>query len=323
MKMTDNLQPLEKDTQATPVPSRQWRVGTISMGLTLIVVGILLFLGEMDIHFIKRFWPLILVILGTEMVLMNFLINLRGGKVRLTYDGLSIFMVILMLLVSGGLVVLETTGLIDLADRAIHTSHRYYEAEKVLYPVDSSVTAICLSVADGTTTLRPYEGNEVSIAIVYSGYFASDEEAQEYARGQVILANQSGGRQYIEVYEPTRKSLPRTHVSQELTILIPRNLTLEYEQTRGRLKVMVAGLAGNWLIDHDDASEMEVKLATGEDCRIDVDIASNGRLRGNFEWDEKTEDGSTHGLRAQKTLGAGNYTLLLRKSSGSIKIDTQ
>lgn len=322
--MTDNLQQPDDNIQVVPpAPTRQWRVGTISMGLVLIAVGILLFLGEMDVHFIKRFWPIVLVILGCEMVLMNILTNLKEGKIRFTYDGLSIFMVILMLIVSGGLVTLETTGLLELADRALHTSQRYYEAPKALYPLDSSISTICLTVADGNTTLRSYEGNEVSISIVYNGYFASDEEAEEYARSQIIRASQTGERQFIEICAPSRKKLPRTDVRQEVTILVPNNRVLEYAQGRGRLKVMVADIEGNWLVEHGDSSEMEVKLIGIGDVLIKVDIAHNGRLQGNIEWDEKREDEDTLGLWAQKVWGSGNYTLLLKKDSGNIKTDTQ
>jgi len=51
---------------------RKWRVGTISMGILLVATGILLLLGEIKgisgAMLILRWWPVILIVLGVEIL---------------------------------------------------------------------------------------------------------------------------------------------------------------------------------------------------------------------------------------------------------------
>lgn len=321
--MAENIPPVTDNPKPLTAAVRQWRIGTISMGLTLIALGGLLLFGELSLAQIAKFWPVVLIVLGVEMVLFNLLSNLRGGKVRFTYDGLSIFMVILMLFFSTGLLLLESSGLPQLAERAFRISQRYYETEKLVYPLDASLKKLTLTMGEGTANLRAYEGNEIRVSVVYDGYFTSEQEARAYAQEQVVRTQKIGDSLLIEVLAPSRNFLPNTYVRQEVTILVPKGLDLEYDQPRGKLKVVIGDIDGNWIIEHGDASELELKLEDIKDTLLQVEIASNGRLRGNLEWDESKEDPDSQGLQAQKVWGTGEQTLLLRKSLGSIKADSK
>ena len=66
-----NRQPLPPP----PIPVKTKRVGTFTMALSLIVVGVLLllriFIPDMNFVFIFRFFPVILVALGIEILVAN------------------------------------------------------------------------------------------------------------------------------------------------------------------------------------------------------------------------------------------------------------
>src|SRR5690554_1259403 len=132
--MVDKL--MEEERKDPQVQVRQWRVGTISMGLTLLVIGIVLLIGSfggsLALSNILKLWPIILITLGLEMVLTDTWVTIKGIRISFTYDGLSIFLVLLLVFVSSGLVALESTGMLDYAHTAQRTSQRYIEAEKVL-----------------------------------------------------------------------------------------------------------------------------------------------------------------------------------------------
>ena len=82
--------------------ARTRRVGTLSMGISLISAGILfalhLFLpGILTYYYIFRLWPVILILLGIEVLAAN----LRGGAEKIIYDGWAIFIMVLVLCLAG------------------------------------------------------------------------------------------------------------------------------------------------------------------------------------------------------------------------------
>lgn len=78
-------------------PKKTRRVGTITMGVCLVAVGIILilaiFLPAMDVLMIARFAPLVLVLLGAEILIAH----IRHRDEKLRYDILSVIICILLI----------------------------------------------------------------------------------------------------------------------------------------------------------------------------------------------------------------------------------
>lgn len=77
----------------------QRRVGTLTFGLLMIVLGILyLLITVFNIHieeYILKFWPIILISLGIETLTLNKL-SIKNN-IELKYDLLSFFLIIIMI----------------------------------------------------------------------------------------------------------------------------------------------------------------------------------------------------------------------------------
>lgn len=77
---------------------RKHKVGTITLGITLIFFGVLfltkLFTNVLDYEFILKLWPIIFISLGFE-VLISYITR---QKDRLVYDKGAIFLMILLTL---------------------------------------------------------------------------------------------------------------------------------------------------------------------------------------------------------------------------------
>jgi thiol:disulfide interchange protein len=74
------------------------------MGLSLIAAGVLfaihLFIPEiLTYYYIFRLWPLILILLGAEVLAGN----LRNREEKVVYDGWAIFIMVLAMLLAGTL----------------------------------------------------------------------------------------------------------------------------------------------------------------------------------------------------------------------------
>lgn len=71
---------------------RTHRVGSITTGISMIIFGVLfavhLFTGFMDYEMIFRLWPFIIVGLGVELLISNFLTE------KIVYDKAAVFLLI-------------------------------------------------------------------------------------------------------------------------------------------------------------------------------------------------------------------------------------
>ena len=86
---------------------RTHRVGTITFGCILILLGILLllhlFIPALTYTAILNYWPVILIALGIEILIANF----RSSKVVFTYDGWSIFLMFMVLIFTACMGILD------------------------------------------------------------------------------------------------------------------------------------------------------------------------------------------------------------------------
>lgn len=73
------------------------RVGTVTFGLVLVVMGALcllkLFFPVLNYELIFRLWPAVFICLGIEVLLSS-----RSPERRIVYDGAAIFLLILLVL---------------------------------------------------------------------------------------------------------------------------------------------------------------------------------------------------------------------------------
>lgn len=79
---------------------RTHRVGSLSAGIVLIFFGIMfavrIFVPSLDYRFILSFWPLVLILIGVELLIATFTQNDAAIK----YDGGSIAILLLLTLFS-------------------------------------------------------------------------------------------------------------------------------------------------------------------------------------------------------------------------------
>lgn len=106
------------------------RVGTISMGIVLIVFGILLLVARLGsisvIDLFIYFWPAILIILGLEI--LYYVYKNKDEQKMIKYDVFSIFIVTAILLFNMAIYGLMETGVMDLIKLKI-SQEIYYERE--------------------------------------------------------------------------------------------------------------------------------------------------------------------------------------------------
>lgn len=92
-------------TSSEREPLKTRRVGTITVGLSMIVFGSMFLMCSLfqtiSYQMVFALWPVILIGLGTELLVFHFL------KGKLIYDKGSVFIMILMFFLSAGMAVID------------------------------------------------------------------------------------------------------------------------------------------------------------------------------------------------------------------------
>lgn len=106
------------------------RVGTISMGIVLIFFGILIFISQVSsfsaLEMFIKFWPGILIILGVEI--LYYVYTNKSEETKIKYDGFSIFIVTIILIVNMFIYGLMETGVMDLIKLKVSQEIHYHES---------------------------------------------------------------------------------------------------------------------------------------------------------------------------------------------------
>ncbi|MDD6206999.1 MAG: hypothetical protein PUB10_00560 [Clostridiales bacterium] len=87
---------------------KERRVGTFTLGLSLIVFGILFglhqFFPSLDYLFVFRLWPIVFILLGCEILTAS----IRTKDVSFRYDFAAIFIICLLMVFAMGMACVDT-----------------------------------------------------------------------------------------------------------------------------------------------------------------------------------------------------------------------
>lgn len=327
---------VEKAPAPVPAPSyeiRLWRVGTFSMGITLIALGLFLILArvyDMSVMwYMLKWWPALIIVLGLEMVIYNSLANGKRGAVRITYDIFSIFLVVVFLLCSLVFYIMDSSGVLTAAQRYLLANAQYVEREMVNYSVNDGVQRLVLETESESITLHAYEGQDVRVSAVYKGRFTSREEAETFAEEQLVTQEHLGDTLYLKTYSPYFLRHPvfnHPMPEQEITVFVPQHVNVDILKVRGTLDMHIPKVESNWDINIQGRS-VNMYLESADNVHLQAEIFQHGNIGGNVDWDHfEVKDRDDHDSKkpqekAVKTWGAGEHQITLRQSSGTAVIN--
>ena len=164
---------------------RTWRVGTISMGASLVFLGIfLLFTGLFDwngAEVMMAWWPVLLIILGGEILL--YLYFSKQEKANVKYDFLSILFVGVLGTLGIGLTLLSTTGIMDKITGVMAAETRTENLPEFNQTFDQNIKRIVIRTEDQPVTV---EGSSEKGVAIFGTYRADMNQKEN-------LINTMGG----------------------------------------------------------------------------------------------------------------------------------
>ncbi|MCL6571310.1 MAG: hypothetical protein K6T88_06430 [Bacillus sp. (in: Bacteria)] len=247
---------------------RTWRVGTFSMGASLVFLGLFLFfsrfLGLNLIQVMTSWWPLLLVVLGIEILL--YLVLSRQEKPLLKYDFLSIFFVGLIGTVGIAFAVLSSTGIMGKVEEVMAREERSFELPAFSNPIDDSIKRVVVRTVGYDMTIEATEEKEVSMFGTYRVQTTNKKKLLKSAN-DMVAATKKGDTLYLNV-----KTLPNeispfdSNGTVAATILIPNHVLLEVIGNNSSLTLKPRSLENDWNIE--SVSSIVVDVAKSSNLKV-------------------------------------------------------
>ncbi|MEI5907626.1 hypothetical protein WAK64_11220 [Bacillus spongiae] len=246
---------------------RTWRVGTFSMGGSLLFLGILLLLTQI-LHWETAFilvswWPVLFIVLGIEILLYLFLS--RSEKAFLKYDFLSIIFVGFIGMVGIGLTVVQTTGLLEHVTSSFNNEVATANLPAFNKETGTEIKRIVVDTGDHPLTIETSTDKEISIFGTYRTQYVDRkpllEEVNDY-----LFTKIKGDTIFITFKDlPQRNEWTTTFHSLEATLVVPASASLEVESDNA-ITLKPRKIVSSWNIEN--SSNVSLDLTKAEDVTV-------------------------------------------------------
>jgi hypothetical protein len=262
---------------------RTWRVGSISMGASLLFLGIFLLFSQLlkwdSAYVLAGWWPVLLIVLGAEILVYLFLS--KQEKPILKYDFLSIIFVAVIGTVGIGFTVLQATGLTGELQTFFDSEMRTADLPSFNYQVGDEVKRIVVDSSHHPLTVETVTDKEVSVFGTYRSSFTEGKpllgNPEDY-----LMTTRKGDTLYI-----TLKSLPdyngwmQSGQEMDATLVIPASKSLEISSDYSEVTLKPRTLSSSWEVS--TSARVNLILASNEDLTINADNV--GDIQGEeVEW---------------------------------------
>ena len=207
---------------------RTWRVGSLSMGITLILIGTALAVSLWQkmhaLDLLLLIAPVVLIMLGCELLVYMKLSGKETMYIR--FDWLSVIFVGIIGMASVVLSLLMSSGLIDDMRREFHMVQRTVHIDPVTFPVAANVKEVIVQSFHGVN-FNKADTDEVHLfgSIQYLSTERLNVSASELFKTTTI-----GDTMYLTIggLETKAGGFVRDRVYPKLTIVIPEHVNITY-----------------------------------------------------------------------------------------------
>lgn len=210
-----------------PVPAatvRQWKVGTLSMGMSLLLLGILVMTSQWKgvevFDSALKWWPIVFVLLGIEIV--GYTLFFRKGE-YVKYDVFSILLIGFLTFFCIGMAALSATGLMDQIRREAGAVYKTVQIPDMNMEVPEGVTKV---IVQGSYLYNVKKDASTSKDLLVFGSVRTTEEELMKGDGlsSLVEAKQSGNVLYINLSEPPRYGMNGGSHLLDVTVSAPSSL---------------------------------------------------------------------------------------------------
>lgn len=270
---------------------RKWRIGTITLGFTLLIVGAGLIYARINafqaFDIILQWWPLAFIALGLE-VLAQYYFN-RNGEERMRYDLLSMFIILLVVVSGLGLEFISDSGLKERLEKELVSSYYTITMPTQEFAVPAGVSRIVINTSDIDMDIHTTAVPNCTISSQVTVRNPSYEEAALLVEQQKLLNTRiAGDVLYIEANSSVGEYVYREKQS---SILLPENLAVEIQNDGiGSIHYYASGTGQPLSISGNGTVSLFLPATADVNIRA-LAYSESFAPTGNLSWTSRIIDG--------------------------------
>ncbi|MFK9118970.1 exosporium protein E [Peribacillus castrilensis] len=294
---------------------RTWRVGTISMGISLVGLGLVLLVSQIaDMNLttiLLSWWPLLFIILGTEILFYIYFSRKESSFVK--YDILSILFVGLLGTTGIVLILLTSSGLMDQVRAAVNSEEKTVNLPGFNQKAGKGIQRVVLDSGPYPMTIESGNDGEVSVFGTYGERVMEDADSLLKKAEDYLLVERNGDTLYISFKDlPIQNGLLDSGtMNLKATLIIPAELAVEIDGQNTDLVLKPRKLLNDWSVK--DSGNLSVFLQDNSDIKIDAREAEE--LEGpenGWKMTEVKQETNEEGIVKKNGIfntGEGKHTL--------------
>lgn len=282
---------------------RQWRVGTFTIGIILVVLGVMMLAAQINgfpaLDQILKWWPAALIMLGIEVLV--YIALSKQEEPRLKFDGLSIFMIIVVMLFSAGAFTFSSIASRIKVNPPFLSGSSIFSHESLFeksYTVDTKGRdKLVVDNHNGNVEVVKSDIDNIDIKASIKIQHNQDEETVAQIADSIVAISETG---IIKIRTDLGKLKQNNEYSIQVNyvIKVPEKMSAEIENKFGNVLVDGIGLSA------------AVKASNGN-----TDLRNIG---GDIKVDSSFGDVRAENVRGKAEADLKNGALILKNIDGSL-----
>ena len=306
---------------------RQWRVGTFTMGLLLILLGGALLIAQFNqlavVDFFMKWWPLLLVCLGIEVLVYSFYLQKDQAKIK--YDLFSIFIILIIVCSGIGIQMLNETDLTTYIRQMATVQNFKVQTEETEFTLPPNVSKVIITAPSCGLKVGTWDKHMVQS----SGSASVAAENLSHAKALLkesseVISKQTDDTLYISFNTVYSGSMSYQATVTSYSLMVPDSVPVEIHGDYAPVQIEGV-LKSDWKLSNCDTAN--ITLPAENSLKIDAIVSDPSSLQGNVRWeiqnqtasnpDSETTETNIHG---QTILGNALNHLIIT-NSGSVTVN--
>ncbi|ULL19523.1 hypothetical protein DVH26_37000 [Paenibacillus sp. H1-7] len=209
---------------------KKWRVGTLSMGLSLIVLGVILFMSQWNglqaYDAFITWWPLIFVMLGLEIIV--YLLFSKKENTVLHYDMMSLFFVGVLCIGCLGFTLLTSAGIMGEVRSMLNTTELTKDLPSVKESLGDGIKKIVVQSSEHAVKVDKSPERSVQVFGTFRDRIKAGEESPPLAKEQVVSVHTVGDTMYLQIKRlPSEQGFDSYYPYMNVTVVLPQDVQVE------------------------------------------------------------------------------------------------